>query len=134
MVPLVVAEANTELAKTWVGQDPVVVTWAWTKVEIVGALERHAREGTLTRTERRRLLDRVEDLAGAWEEITDVLSVRTRAISLLARHPLRAADAAQLGAALLLRDQLGTEVVFVCLDERLSTAAEREGLAVLPSP
>lgn len=129
-----VSEPRSERARTWVRQDPVVATWAWTKVEIVSALERHAREGALTRSQRRQVLDRVEALSGAWEEITDLLSVRTRALSVLARHPLRAADAAQLGAALLLRDQLGTDVVFVCLDERLSSAAEREGLPVLPSP
>jgi hypothetical protein len=112
----------------------VVVTWAWTKVEIVGALERHAREGALARSERRRLLDRVDELSGAWEEITDMHSVRARAVPLLARHAVGAADAAQLGAALLLRDQLETDVSFVCLDERPSSAAEREVFAVVPSP
>ncbi len=134
LVPLVVSELHSEVARSFARQDPVVVTWAWSKVEIVSAIERHAREGELSRSDRRRVLDRVDALSGAWEEVTDILSVRARAVPLLARHALRAADAAQLGAALLLRDQLGTDVPFVCLDGRLSLAAEREGLAVLPAP
>jgi hypothetical protein len=51
---------------------------------------------------------------------------------LLARHPLRAADAGQLGAALLIQSQFGGALPFVCLDQRLSAAAELEGLRVIP--
>ena len=75
--------------------------------------------------------DRLDALASEWDEITDVLAVRSRALSLLARHPLRAADAGQLGAALLLQDQLAGRLTFVSLDHNLSLAAEREGLRVL---
>lgn len=64
----------------------------------------------------------------------DVLAVRSRAMRLLARHPLRAADAAQLAAALLIGDELRAPPSFVCLDERLATAAEREGLGTVPGP
>ena len=44
--------------------------------------------------------------------------------------PLRAADAGQLGAALLIQEQLAGALTFVCLDHRLSTAAELESLRV----
>ena len=60
----------------------------------------------------------------------DVLSVRARANAVLARHPLRAADAGQLGAALLVSEQLSDPLLFLCLDQRLCDAAEREGLGV----
>lgn len=70
-------------------------------------------------------------LADAWDEVTDMLAIRSRANALLARHPLRAADAGQLGAAVLVREQLAGELVFVCLDLRLSLAAERKSLRVL---
>ena len=63
--------------------------------------------------------------------MADLLAVRKRALSLLARHPLRAADAAQLGAALLVAEHLPPDFTFVCLDDRLGEAAEREGLQVL---
>ena len=100
--------------------------------EIVGAIERRAREGSLSRAERRTVLERVHAFAGHWDEVTDVLAVRRRANALLARHPLRAADAGQLGAALLVQEQLAQPLTFICLDDRLSAAAERESLRVLP--
>ena len=58
--------------------------------------------------------------------------VRERAGRLLATHPLRAADALQLAAALVWCDEAPQGETFVCLDERLSAAARREGFAVLP--
>jgi len=134
LVPLVAADAQTEAARGWLREDQTVVTWAWTRVEIVSAIERRSRDGQLTRAERRLALDRFDALADAWDEVTDILAVRARALPLLGRHPLGAADAAQLGAALLIRDELGTPPAFVCLDNRLATAAEREGLPIVPGP
>ena len=134
LVPLVAAEDGTGEARRWLGDDPAVATWAWTRVEIAGAIERRAREGGLSRAERRSALDRFASLAGAWDEVTDVLAVRARAMALLGRHPLRAADAGQLAAALLLGDELDDPLAFVCLDERLAIAAEGEGLATIPGP
>ena len=64
-------------------------------------------------------------------KLIEVLAVRTRANALLARHPLRAAGAGQLGAALLIQEQLSTPLSFVCLDHRLSSAAELESLRVV---
>ena len=93
-----------------------------------GALAR----GVLSRSERRRVFERFNALAASWDEVTDVLAVRSLADLLLARHSLRAADAGQLGAALLIQNQFGGALPFVCLDERLSAAAELEGLQVLP--
>lgn len=133
LVPIVVNEPSTERVRSWVQEDPAIVTWAWTRVEITSAVERLTREGTLTRAQRRTVLDRFTALADAWDEVTDVLAVRSRAVSLLARHPLRAADAAQLGAALLIDEHVEATLTFVCFDDRLAEAAEREGLVILPS-
>ena len=131
LVPLVIAGPGTKRLRAWLDRDPVIVTWAWTRVELVGAVERRARDGSLTRQQRRDALDRFEALADAWDEVTDVLAVRARAIPILARHALRAADAAQLGAALLVAEPVWAGIDFVCLDERLAAAAEREGLRPL---
>jgi predicted nucleic acid-binding protein len=134
LVPLITAESRSEEVRGWLRDDPVVVTWVWTNVEIASAVERRVREGLLTRAERRLILDRFSVLAAGWDEVIDVLAVRARALPLLARHALRAADAAQLAAALLLRDELGTPPAFVCLDQRLALAAETEGLPTVPAP
>jgi len=132
LVPLVIAEAETGRMRALLEEDPHIVTWAWTSVEFASAIERRAREGELTREQRRHVLARVAELAEVWDEVTDVLMVRRRALAVLARHPLRAADAAQLGAALVAAPEDGEPLGFVCLDERLLDAAEREGLRPLP--
>lgn len=108
-----------------------LLTWAWTRTEIVSAIERRTREGAFARLERRNLLRVFEGFADKWDEVTDVLSVRARA-NLLARHSLRAADAGQLAAAMLVQEQMSSPLTFVCLDQRLSIAAELEGLEVMP--
>ena len=82
--------------------------------------------------QRREVLARFDTFANNWEEVTGVLAVRSRANALLARHPLRAADAGQLGATLLVQEQLAGPLTFVCLDQRASLAAELESLRVLP--
>lgn len=131
LVPLVIAEPGTEAARRWLAEDEHIVTWAWTRTEIVSAVERRTREGLLSRSQRRTVLDELDTLARAWDEVIEVLAVRARANALLARHPLRAADAGQLGAALLIQEQLSTPFSFVCLDRRLSSAAELESLRVI---
>lgn len=130
LVPLVVAEPNTETVRAWLSEDDHIVTWAWTRTEITSAIERRTRDGVLSRTQRRETLGRFDRFADSWDEITDVLAVRARANALLARHPLRAADAGQLGTALLVQEQLAGPLAFVCLDARLALAAEREGLRI----
>ena len=131
LVPLIVAEPDSERVRGWLAEDDHVVTWVWTRTEVTSAIERRTREGLLSRRQRRELLDRLGTLADGWDEVTDVLAVRSRAEALLARHPLRAADAGQLGAALLVQEQLAGALTFVCRDQRLLTAADVEGLRLL---
>ncbi|MDX1584870.1 MAG: type II toxin-antitoxin system VapC family toxin, partial [Thermoanaerobaculia bacterium] len=104
LVPLVVAEDSSKRVRALLRDDPAIVTWAWTRIEIVSAIERRAREGTLSREMRRECLSRFEAFAEHWDEIVDLLAVRTRAMTILARQEVRAADAAQLAAAMLLAE------------------------------
>ena len=132
LVPLFIAEPESDRVRGWLAEDHHVITWAWTRTEIISAIERRTRDGSLSRTQRREVLGRFETLADNWDEVTDILAVRLRAHRLLARHPLRAADAGQLGAALLVQEQLAEPLTFVCPDTRLASAAELEGFRVLP--
>lgn len=133
LVALIVAEEGTEHVRPCLRDDPTIITWAWTRVEITSAVERRFREGRLTRSIRKDLLNRFERLAEQWDEVTDLLAVRDQALRLLARHRLRAADAGQLAAALIVATERGVSgLAFVCLDERLSAAADLEGFHVLP--
>ena len=130
LVPLIVSQPDSGLARKWLAEDESIVTWVWTGTEIAGAIERLTREGAISRQQRRAALDAFAGLSNRWDEVTDVLAVRSRAVSVLARHPLRAADAGQLGAAMLIQEQLPAPLSFMCLDRRLALAAEREGLRI----
>jgi len=59
-------------------------------------------------------------------------AVVSKAVSLLVRHPLRAADALQLGSCLELREQIDRPIDLVAYDSPLVAAARSEGLATLP--
>ena len=132
LVPLLVSEQGSDASREWLGRDEQIVTWSWTRAEVTSAIERRTRGGMLSRLQRRKVLARLDLLAGNWDEVADPIAVRSRAIKLLARHPIRAADAGQLGAALLVQDQLSVPLEFVCFDRQLVLAAEKEGLPVLP--
>lgn len=134
LVPLLVEEAGTELCVSWLTQDSNVVVWGLTRVELASALERRAREGLLSSSQRIQALHRLDRLWAGTHEVTDLLAVRTRAQHLLARHALRAADSLQLAAALLVADPEPSSLCLVALDRRLADAAVREGLEVLTWP
>ena len=70
--------------------------------------------------------------AATWDEIDDVLVVRSQAIRLLVRHPIRSADAGQLGAALLIQEQLHEPLDCVCLDNRLGNTGTRIEIFLIP--
>jgi hypothetical protein len=108
----------------------MVVWWA-TPVEFVSALARHERAGNLTSYELADHRRYLKALSMAWIEIQPSPSLRRLAERLLMTHPLRAADALQLAAALTGAQGDPTTLEFVCFDSRLITAARREGLEVL---
>jgi predicted nucleic acid-binding protein len=134
IVPLVIEEAGSDLVRRWARDDDQIVTWCLTRLELAGAVERRARQGALGPAARRTVLRRFEELAAAWDEVVEMLPVRDRGLALLVRHPLRAADAAQLAAAQLAAEDNPRALPFVCLDRALAAAADREGFCVLTWP
>ena len=134
LLPLLLDEAGTELVVPWLREDPELVIWGLSRVEVASAIERRAREGQLNGAQRSAVLARAERLANEAHEVLDLSAVRGRATALLARHALRAADAAQLAAALLVADPDPASLTMVVLDRRLADAAAREGLHVLSWP
>jgi hypothetical protein len=75
---------------------------------------------------------RLAVLSESWAEVAPGPPVRVEAERALAVHPLRAADALQLAAALVWRSGDPEVQEFVCLDERLRGAASREGFVLVP--
>ena len=131
LVPILVAEATSAAVMRAYELDPEVVAWWGTEAECVSALARLERDGSLPSSSMVDGLRRLEALARAWQEVQPVTAVRTIAIRLLRVHPLRTADALQLGAAIVAAEDHPTTLPFVTLDERLAQAAEREGFPVV---
>lgn len=131
LVPLFVAERETARAERWLRDDPDVVVWTLTRVELLSALARRRRAEP--RVARRLLAVRREILSAweRWSEVTAVEIVRRYAERVVETHPMRAADALQIGAALAAAEGSPDGVEFVTLDRHQAAAAEREGFSVL---
>jgi predicted nucleic acid-binding protein len=132
IVPLCVSEPATGVTRRLAAADPALVVWWATRTECISALARRRREGELPAADEQRARRALDALALEWSEVLPGPTLRQRAERLLAVHPLRAADAFQLAAALLWsRGETRTHEV-VCFDERLRAAAQREGFQILP--
>jgi predicted nucleic acid-binding protein len=132
LVALEVEQAMTARVRELFAADSAVMAWVLSDVEVLSALRRLERERAITS---RALRDLVRHYDAFWDGvhvIDSVGPVRTRARRLLGVHPLRAADAIQLAAALTATYDDPRAMEFACLDERLSAAAEREGFTVVP--
>jgi hypothetical protein len=132
LVPLFVEQPSTSAVRRLHADDPVVLTWTLSEVEILSALARLEREGAFGPGGFHAAASRLGDLWMRIDAVAAVDAVKQRARRLLRTHPLRAADALQLGAALLAASDEPARWSFVCLDDALSAAARREGFAVLP--
>lgn len=128
LVPLLVQEGATPDAIALLAGDQDVLAWWGTPSEIASAIARREREGALSAHVADGMRLRLETLTAAWIEVAPGEEVRGHARRLLLRHPLRAADALQLGAALTaVRGEPTPDVPFACFDRRLATAARAEG-------
>lgn len=130
LVALLVDEADSEQRRQQLQMDPELAVWWGTPVECESAIQRRVREDSLSVADARLARERLADLSMSWHEVSPVVAVRTLSRRLLRTHPLRAADALQLAAALALGEAGLNEFTFAYSDARLATAAEKEGLFV----
>lgn len=131
IVPLLLGERMTPIVRTILAGDRQVHVWWGTEIECVSTIARLEREGVdpaIIASSFARLSAMRED----WSEVTPGSLVRDTARRLLRVHPLRAADALQLAAALVLADQDPSSVSVVSLDDRLRDSARREGFLLVP--
>lgn len=131
LVALLVDEAGSEPRRQQLVADPELAVWWGTPVECESAIQRRLREGAISEAEARLAKERLADLSPAWHEVSPVVAVRTLSRRLLRTHPLRAAEALQLAAALTLTEAGLSTLSFACADLRLATATEAEGLRVV---
>jgi hypothetical protein len=130
LLPLFVAEPQTHRARSWLRTDSEILVWTLTRLEVLSAFARRNRERAPSSAlaDGRKAFMRAYD---QWNEVTEVGAVRRHAERIVETHPLRAADALQLGAALVAAEDDPAHLVFVTLDARLAVAAEKEGFRVL---
>jgi len=131
LVPLYIDEPATDRLRKLAQRDPEIVVWMLSSVEVLSAIARHRRRSKgaddLLHQARLEVLERWS----RWSAVTHVEAVRRRAERLVAVHPLAAADALQLAAALVASGDRPETLDFVTLDSRLATAAQLEGFRVV---
>lgn len=132
IVPLLVDEPRTQMLHNLIKSDPQTVVWWTTPIEVVSALARLSREDQITPEELTAMIGMLRNVTDACTIVEPQDALLTLAQRLLLAHPLRAADALQLSAALATVSEQPYEMPFVCLDKRLRDAALREGFEVLP--
>jgi len=132
VAPLCLREPRSAAVKKIAEEDGAVVAWWATPIECYSAFARLRRDAILTRAQENQAREVVARLAAEWTEMQPGLQIRDLAARVLLLHPLRAADALQLAAGLLWVDGRAARHDFVCLDQRLREAAQREGFQVLP--
>ncbi len=130
VVPLLVPQPATKALEALLEADSSMLVWWGTSIECVSALARLERERSLSSDDIGMALKRLHALAQGWHEVQPHGKVRASAERLLRAHPLRAADALQLAAALEVAGVSGSHLAFVCLDRRLGESAAREALLV----
>jgi predicted nucleic acid-binding protein len=131
IVPLLLDQPASGEARDHARSGPGMVVWWGTSVECASAIARLEREQVLDVAATDVARGLLDDLAVAWYEVAPNDAVRGHARRLLLRHPLRAADALQLGAALVWAEDRPNAHRFCTLDDRLGVAARREGFALV---
>lgn len=129
-MPLLAEEPTTDALRRLYLDQPAVVWWG-TALECASAIARLERDRALAVDAAAAAFDRLDAISRSWIEIEPVDAVREVARRMLRVHPLRAADALQLAAAVVAAERRPASLPFLTLDARLRTAAAREGFPLV---
>ena len=109
-----------------------MVVWWGTPLEARSAFAGLVRDGHIRPDEHVAAVNLLGQLRATWDEILPTEKLRLLAEELPDAYRLRAADAAQLAAALVWCRERPRKRPFVCFDDRLRTAASELGFIVRP--
>lgn len=126
LVPLCVRQSITPSVVSSYKSYPAVIWWA-TPVEIASALARLARTKEINSSDWAKARQVAAALADEWSVIQPSNALRAHAARLVDRYDLRAADALQLAAALIWRENAPQGEVFLTADQKLREAAVLSG-------
>lgn len=131
LVPLLVREPLSPDARGWLAADPVISVWWSTPIECLSAIARAERDGRIQPAFVPDAIAALRLLRSGWSEVDATSRLRDVAERLVRTHPLRAADACQLAAAIVAAEGAPSAMSFVTLDMRLADAADREGFEII---
>jgi len=112
--------------------DSDFAVWWATGTECISALSLRLRTRDIRQITHDAGMARLAAARSRWTVFPPTKEIRDEAERLLLVHPLRAADAFQLAAALSAADGDAKSLEFVSLDFRLTQAARSEGFIVRP--
>ncbi|MGK2850291.1 MAG: type II toxin-antitoxin system VapC family toxin [Candidatus Limnocylindrales bacterium] len=131
LVPLLLREPLSSNARGWLAADPVISVWWSTPIECLSAIARAERDGRIQPAVVPDAIAALRLLRSGWSEVDATSRLRDIAERLVRTHPLRAADACQLAAAIVAAEGAPSALPFVTLDMRLADAADREGFEII---
>jgi len=132
LVPLLLPEDRSAALTALLAEDREITIWWATPLECQSAIHRRHREAPLTPASFSAAAERLRAVVELADTVAPTDELRRRAARLVAVHPLRAADALQLAAALLWCEEQPHAEIFISLDGRLRDAARNEGFDVKP--
>jgi len=132
IIPLCVEEPFTRTTRSILKDDPSMAVWWGSVPECRSAFARLRRRGAMDAEDEEQALGLLTLLSDRWTEILPGNDLRDLAGRILAVHPLSAADALQLAAALVWCGKNPGGRRFACLDLKLRDAARKEGFKLLP--
>lgn len=122
LIPLCLSQSMTHRAIALYKRYELIVWWA-TPVEIASALARLVRMQQINSDDCAKASGLADRLAESWSVVQPSDSVRTRAVQLVRRYELRAADSLQLAAALEWCEDVPQGRIFLTGDQKLREAA-----------
>lgn len=129
---LLLQEANALEIRSIYDQSETFVMWTLTPVEVVSALYQAARTNRISAEGLRQAEQWLKEAIESFNFVKDIEQVKHRAERILRIHPLKAADALQLAAALVYYDDKPQSQLLITLDTKLAQAGFKEGFTILP--
>jgi predicted nucleic acid-binding protein len=129
LIPLCIVQPQSPRAEVLYAQYGIVAWWA-TEVEIRSGLTRLRRMGSIPPKQFLAGKRLAEQLIRDWLPVHESPSIVPSACRLLELHPLRAADALQMAAALEACEHNPLGFAFITADQRLADAARQTGFSV----
>lgn len=131
LIPVFFKEDSSKILSNLFVERVENVIWDLTPIEIFSALCRRQRQKEISTEEFDRAWRAWQLIESKVYQVRSYESVKDRAVRILRIHPLKAADAMQLAAALVSTKEISQGHYFFTLDRSLCEAANKEGFSVI---